>query len=180
MPAVSGDSALSVRPEGPEDHAAVREIQRLAFGRPNEAELVDALRAVADPQISLVAEQDARVLGHVFFSPVCIRGGATRGAAIALGPIGVLPERQNQGVGSRLVRAGLDACLAIGQRVVFVLGHRRYYPRFGFAPAVSRGLRSEYSVPDEAFMVVELEPGALVGLSGVVSYLPEFSRAAPP
>jgi putative acetyltransferase len=98
---------------------------------------------------------------------------------MALGPMAVRPASQRRGIGSALVHEGLNACRALGHDVVVVLGHARFYPRFGFVPARSVGLMSEYAVPDEAFMVAELTPGALRNRRGVVYYASEFSLVAP-
>lgn len=166
----------SVRPELPADYPAVFEIHRRAFGRHNEAELVEALRRVAAPQISLVAVRNECVIGHIFFSPVIIDDHDSSFRTLGLGPMAVVPELQNQGIGSQLVKAGLQAARRAGHGVVVVLRHRNFYPRFGFEIASRKGLCYERPVPDEAFMVAELEPGALGGRSGVVKYLPEFSR----
>jgi putative acetyltransferase len=89
----------------------------------------------------------------------------------------VLPELQNQGIGSRLVREGLDECRRIGCDVVVVVGHPEYYPRFGFVPASQKGLCCEYPVPDEVFMALELKPGALANQEGLLRYRPEFKDA---
>lgn len=167
---------LIVRPERPEDHAAIRRVNSLAFGRSNEADLVDTLRERGQPLVSLVAEEDECIVGHIFFSPVIIESETKAYPAFGLAPMAVLPERQRQGIGSQLVRRGLEECLRIGQPVVVVLGHPTYYPRFGFVPACRKGLYCEYAVPDEAFMVVELLPGVLRGRTGVVKYLPEFAE----
>ncbi len=165
---------IAIRPERPGDRAEVRRVNELAFGGPDEAALVDALRGVAEPQLSLVAEVDGRVVGHIFFSPVSVEAEGSGFTAIALGPMAVQPEFQNQGIGSRLVRRGLEECRRIGEPIVFVVGHADYYPRFGFSPAKGKGLRCEFPVPDEAFMVAELRPGALRGRGGLVRYRPEF------
>jgi putative acetyltransferase len=167
---------LVVRDETPADREAVRVVNERAFGQAAEADLVDALRENAEPHVSLVAEVGGRVVGHVFFSPVVVESSAGAWAAFALGPMGVLPEFQRRGVGSGLIRRGLDECRRAGQEVVFVLGHADYYPRFGFGPAAARGLRCEYPVPEEVFMVAELREGALAGRTGLVKYRPEFGR----
>lgn len=167
---------IIVRAEKTEDHTSVRIVNELAFGQPNEANLVDALRADAHPFISLVAVVDGWVAGHIFFSPVSIESETGAFTAMGLAPMAVLPEYQNQGLGSRLVQKGLQECQRIGHDIVVVLGHPNYYPRFGFTPASSKGLRSEYDVPDEVFMVLELKEGALAGRGGLVKYHPEFSK----
>lgn len=167
---------LTVRTETPEDHESVRRVNELAFGRRNEADLVDALRVNARPYISLVAVVDEQVMGHIFFSLVSVESEAGAFNAIGLGPLAVLPEHQNKGIGSRLARAGLKECARLGEDIVVVLGHPNYYPRFGFVPASSKGLRSEYDVPDDVFMITELTEGALAGRGGLVKYRPEFSK----
>jgi len=165
---------MQIRPERPEDHAAVAALHERAFGQPAEARLVEALRAAGAATVSLVAEREGRVVGHVLFSPVTVRDGAREWGAIGLGPVAALPEQQRSGIGSALVRAGLARCRALRHGVVLVLGHATYYPRFGFRPAAEVGLRWEQG-HDESFFVVELEPGALAGRRGVVRYRPEFS-----
>jgi putative acetyltransferase len=165
---------IVVRAETAEDRRAVRRVNEMAFGRPGEADLVDALRAGARPHISLVAVLDEQVVGHIFFSPVSIESEGDVLTAMGLAPMAVLPEYQKQGIGGRLVREGLRECQRIGHAVVVVLGHPDYYPRFGFIPAKLKGLRCEYDVPDEVFMVAELEPQALDGRQGLVKYRPEF------
>lgn len=167
---------IIVRAETPEEMEAVRRVNESAFGRAEEANLVDALRAAARPHISLVAEAGGMVVGHIFFSPVTLETGDKGRAIFGLAPMAVLPEHQNQGVGSRLVREGLSECRRIGCGAVVVLGHPAYYPRFGFVPASSKGLRCEYPVPDEAFMVAELMPGGLLSARGLVKYHPEFGN----
>jgi len=165
---------LVVRAETPSDRGAVRLVNERAFGQPAEADLVDALRENARPRVSLVAEAEGRVVGHIFFSPVVVESEAGAWEACALGPMGVLPEFQRRGVGSELIRRGLEECRRAGQEVVFVLGHADYYPRFGFRTAAAFGLRCEYPVPEEVFMVAELREGALAGRTGLVKYRPEF------
>jgi putative acetyltransferase len=167
---------LTIRAESSEDHPAVRRINELAFGSPNEADLVEALRLSAHPQISLVAVLDGEPVGHIFFSPVTVESGGSSFLALGLAPMAVLPGHQNRGIGSALVREGLRECKRIGHNVVVVLGHAEYYPRFGFKVASGKGLSCEYDVPDEVFMVAELEEGALAGRSGVVKYMREFNE----
>ena len=164
----------NIREETPADFQAVRRVNELAFGRPEEAALVEALRTSAEGYVSLVAEVGGQVVGHIFFSPVTVGEEGPPFAALGLAPMAVLPEWQRRGVGSLLVREGLKECLRAGYKVVVVLGHPEFYPRFGFVKAASRGLSCEYDAPEEAFMVAELEPGALGGRRGVVRYRPEF------
>ena len=167
---------IAIRLEELEDHADIRRVNELAFGQTMEADLVDALRKSARPYISLVATVEKRIVGHIFFSPVSIESDSGRFTAIGLAPMAVLPEFQNQGIGSRLVNEGLKKCRELGHSIVVVLGHPNYYPRFGFVPAHLRGLRSEYDAPDDTFMVLELNVNALAGRRGLVKYHPEFNR----
>lgn len=164
---------ITIRAETAGDVPAVRRVNVSAFGRPEEADLVDALRAAARPHISLVALVQGQVVGHIFFSPVTLEAEAVAPAIFGLAPVAVSPERQNQGIGSQLVREGLRECRRMGCDAVVVLGHPEYYPRFGFIPAGRKGLRCEYPVPDDVFMVAELRPDALQG-HGLVKYRPEF------
>lgn len=140
---------------------------------------MDALREAARPFLSLVAEIhgeiDGGIVGHICFSPVEVeRSDGRKVEILGLAPMVVLPERQNQGIGSKLVEAGLDACREAGYGVVIVLGHPEYYPRFGFVPAAPRGLVSEYDVPEPVFMMTELVPGAAAEVQGVARYHEAF------
>ena len=166
----------TIRGEQTKDRDAIYRVNELAFRQPNEADLVNALRANASPYISLVAVDDEQVVGHICFSPVTIESEEGVFTAIGLAPMAVLPEHQNRGIGTQLVREGLKECPRVGHELVVVLGHSKFYPRFGFAPASSKGLRSEYDVPDDVFMAMELREGALAGRSGLVKYHPEFAK----
>ena len=165
---------MNVRPEKADDLAAVRAVNEAAFETAAEANLVDALRGTAQPLVSLVAELSGSVVGHILFSPVTLapQSGLT---LMGLGPMAVLPAYQRQGIGSALVSEGLARCKALGCDAVVVLGHPAYYPRFGFVAASRYGIRSEYGVPDDVFMILELRPGSLRGVSGKVSYDEAFS-----
>ncbi|MBM4069693.1 MAG: N-acetyltransferase [Planctomycetes bacterium] len=165
---------LTIRPETVADFAAIGEVNQLAFGRDDEARLVDALRAGAFTRLSLVAEFAGQIVGHIFFSDLPIVGVDKTVAALALAPIAVLPEFQKRGIGSELVRTGLDRCRADGQRIVMVLGDPHFYSRFGFSAAMTARLQSIYA--GEAFMALELTPGALDGVAGRVEYPPPFSE----
>lgn len=171
-----GGRALILRGEQEPDRAAIAAVTRAAFEGPAEAELVDALRTAGALTLSLVATADGEIVGHVAFSPVTITGTAGTSSAIGLAPMAVAPSWQRKGVGTRLVAEGLDRLRAAGHRAVVVLGHPEYYPRHGFSPASRFGLRWEHRAPDEAFMALELVPGALAGIDGVVRYHPEFDR----
>jgi putative acetyltransferase len=167
---------LTIRPEQPADYPGIYEVNRLAFGRDNEPRLVEALRKspnfIAD--LSLIALLDDQVVGHILFSPVGIETTSGEVAVLALAPVAVRPEFQNRGIGSELVQKGLEACRQKGHRIVAVLGHADFYPRFGFEPARPKGVNAPFPVPDENWMVIELDPGALDGIQGTLRYPPAF------
>jgi putative acetyltransferase len=169
---------LTIRPEQPTDHSQVFKLVELAFGQPAEARLVEALRRSPAfiPELSLVATEHERVVGHILFSRIAVRSGATVREALALAPMAVLPERQRAGIGSALVRQSLADARRLGHRVVVVVGHPEYYPRFGFVPGETFGIRLQFEVSPGAFMVLELQPHALAGTRGEVEYPPEFAE----
>jgi putative acetyltransferase len=164
---------IIIREERQGDVEHIRAVNLAAFETTTEADLVNALRERATQLVSLVAEDDAKIIGHILFSPVTLANEPGL-ILMGLGPMAVVPSRQRQGVGSSLVREGLERCRQLNAAAVLVLGHPEYYPRFGFSPASRLSLRSEYDVPDEVFMVRELRDGALSGLSGTIRYHPIF------
>ncbi len=165
---------LVIRPERPEDIAAIRRINELAFGQPVEADLVDALRRHGALTLSLVAEDRKGVVGHIGFSPVAITANGDTTDALGLAPMAVLPARQKSGIGSQMIAEALPRCRAMGFGLVVVLGDPAYYRRFGFETAKLHGISWEHEAPAEAFMVRELRDGALAGIRGTVRYRPEF------
>jgi len=132
------------------------------------------LRKSGADLISLVAEEKANIIGHILFSPVTLTGHEPVRVA-GLGPMAVLPDCQRKGIGTELVNVGLRTCADAGYDAVVVLGHPKYYPRFGFVPSVTYGLRCEYDVPSEVFMVKVLHPQALDGVTGTIRYNPAFN-----
>jgi putative acetyltransferase len=171
---MSERSRLAIRDERAGDIAAIRRVIERAFGQPDEANLVEALRRGDALTVSMVAEAAGEIVGHVAFSPVTIRGSDTMSEGLGLAPLAVIPEQQRRGIGAALVRAGLEACRVRGHRVVVLVGEPAYYQRFGFSTASEFGLECAIPVPVEVFLVAELAPEALAGCSGVVSYRPEF------
>lgn len=157
--------SVTIRVFEPTDSAAIRAVQEAAFGSRTEADLSEALLRAEDaiPRVALVAEDAGEVIGFVLFTRV----GVAEAALQCLAPLAVTPDRQHQGVGEALVEAGLQAAAETGAAGVVVLGHPSYYPRFGFEPAGPFGIEAPYPVdPQEAWMVVELWPGALEGVQG--------------
>lgn len=169
------DLVTIVRGEVASDFDTVRQVHTLAFTGPIEASLVDRLRGSCG-SISLVATEAGSVVGHILFTAARIMGTSEHVRVAGLGPMAVSPDRQRHGVGSGLVRHGLEACRRIGYAAVVVVGHPAYYPRFGFQRGSIFGLRCEFEVPDDVFMATELRAGALSG-GGEVRYAPEFSEA---
>jgi len=171
----------TIRPETAEDYAAIRDVNALAFGREEEARLVEALRGLPEfiPELSLVAVEGGKVVGHILFSPMVIETKSGAVPALGLALLAVRPEFQNQGIGSALARDGLERCRNLGHRIVVVVGHPAYYPRFGFSPARAQGLEAPFPVPDEAFLALALVPGGLDGVAGMVRYPPPFSEVPP-
>jgi putative acetyltransferase len=165
---------MFIRSEEQKDYAAVHEVNALAFETPAEADLVDVLRNKAFPIISLVAEDGGAILGHIMFSPVSLTGHADL-KIMGLGPMAVVPAQQRKRIGSMLIKTGLEKGKDLGFGAVVVLGHIGYYPRFGFTPAVRYGIECEYEAPQDAFMVLELEPGYLEGARGIIKYHPAFN-----
>jgi len=167
---------MEVRAERSEDIEAIRRVNVAAFGRESEADLVDRLRGVAST-FSFVAVEFEQIIGHIFFSSVAIEGACVDDFfVLGLAPLAVLPDHQRQGIGSLLIQHGLEKCAQFGFRAVVVLGSPAYYPRFGFISAKEKGLRCVYTVPDQAFMVLELASGALEGCVGIVKYRSEFNK----
>jgi putative acetyltransferase len=162
---------IEVREEQPSDVAAVRDLNDRAFGQSDEGRIVDALRSNGAAMLSLVAIQNGRVAGHILYSPVDVGGVA----GAALGPMAVLPGHQREGIGTLLINESRQRLEARGCPFVIVIGHPTYYPRFGFVPASCYGISSEWTVPDEAFMILVLDTSKMTGVSGRARYRREFS-----
>ena len=162
---------IEIRPEGPGDIAAIRDVNHSAFGQDQEGNIVDALRANGGALLSLVAVKQDRVVGQIMYSPA--RVGSAHGAA--LGPMAVLPEHQRQGIGSKLIEAGNRRLEESGCPFIIVVGHANFYPRFGFKPASSCGITCEWEVPDDVFMLLTLDRSKMAGVSGLAQYRSEFS-----
>ncbi|MGA1790191.1 MAG: GNAT family N-acetyltransferase [bacterium] len=164
---------MNIRFEQHGDMEKIRNVHLQAFETETEANLVDSLRNTGIELISLVAEENGEVIGHILFSPVTIDGDIK---ITGLAPMAVLPGWQRKGVGARLIDEGLKACENAGYGAVVVLGHPGYYPRFGFMPSANFGIKSEYDVPPEVFMVKELQKGVLKTITGTVKYHKVFNE----
>lgn len=167
-----------IRPETQSDQNAIREVNEQAFGRPLEANVVEKVRQSANfiPELSLVAEREGMIIGHILFSELTIEGESRSWTVLALGPIAVRPEFQKQGIGGQMIQAGFERAASLGYGVVVLIGHPTYYPRFGFVPAGHFGLKCSISVPDDVFMAYLLHPNGLDGIQGTVVFPPAFDE----
>jgi predicted N-acetyltransferase YhbS len=168
---------IQIRQEQKKDIDAVYSVVKSAFEKMeladgDEQDLVDRLRKSQAfiPELSLVAESDGKVIGHILFTKMKIGGHPS----LALAPVAVLPEYQKQGVGGKLIREGHRIAKELGFNSVILVGHPAYYPRFGYSPASKWKITAPFEVPDKAFMVLELVEGGLTGVSGMIEYAPEF------
>jgi predicted N-acetyltransferase YhbS len=168
---------IQIRQEQKKDIDAVYSVVKSAFEKMeladgDEQDLVDRLRKSQAfiPELSLVAESDGKVIGHILFTKMKIGGHPS----LALAPVAVLPEYQKQGVGGKLIREGHRIAKELGFKSVILVGHPAYYPRFGYSPASKWKITAPFEVPDKAFMVLELVEGGLTGVSGMIEYAPEF------
>lgn len=170
-------AGLILRPELSNDFNDITILHNKAFGQAAEGRLVEVLRR--NPHfikgLSLVAVLNGKLVGHILFFPILIKGEGKVFRSLALAPMSVLPEYQGKGIGSALVNLGIEEASADGFDSVIVLGHRDYYPRFGFIPASRFGITPPFEVPDDVFFAMELYPGALQGVKGMVQYPPEFA-----
>jgi putative acetyltransferase len=155
-----------------EERSAIRAVNTAALGGLYEADLIDKLRTDGNAIISLVAEIDAGIIGHIMFSRMWIRTSTGLASAVASAPVAVLPKHQRKGTGGRLIRHGLELLRSRGENVVIVVGHPDYYPKFVFSQEKASSLASSF--PADAFMAMELRAGAPDGIQGAVVYPPAF------
>ncbi len=168
---------LSIRPEQEKDIPTIQKINDLAFKQEAEGILVNNLRKsdAFIPDLSLVAELEGQLIGHILFTRIRVIEGEKATPSLALAPMAVLPDFQLKGIGSALIRQGLERAQVLGYDSVIVLGHDKYYPRFGFQPASQWNIRCPFPVPDAAFMALALKKGALENIEGLVEYAAPFS-----
>jgi putative acetyltransferase len=163
---------VRIRLEQSADREASLDVERSAFDTEEEPAIVEAVRDL-EGSFALVAEEDGRMVGHVQFSRAWI--GDTH--VPALGPIGVRPDRQGNGIGSALIVAGLREGRERAEPAVILLGSPRFYPRFGFEPGSAFGLRNPFAdLPEEDFMVAQLDD-RVGSMSGVVRWHPSFEES---
>ena len=167
---------MIIRVENKQDFDSVYELNLQAFNQIAEPELVDKLR-LSDrfiPELSLVAEIDNKVLGHILFTKIFIQSEAVSKESLALAPMAVLPDYQKEGIGKQLIKSGIEKAKSLGYESIVVLGHAEYYPKFGFMPASKFGIVAPWEVPDDVFMALELKDNALKSVSGLVNYAQAF------
>lgn len=167
---------MQIRTEDSGDYETVHDVVKRAFAQArenggNEHELVAALRGSSNfiPQLSLVAEEDGEITGHILFTKVRIGYSVE----LALAPLSVVPERQRQGVGTALIESGHKIAKNMGFKYIVVLGDSQYYARTGYGPASRFGIRAPFEVPDQYYLAVNLA-GENKTLNGVVEYAKEF------
>ena len=167
---------INIRKEAPGDYDKITKVNDLAFEQTNEGSLIKKLREKKEflEELSLVAEFDGKVVGHILFFPIKIKSGDIERQTLSLAPMAVVPGLQNKGIGSKLVKEGLKKADQLGYKSVLVIGHPQYYPRFGFEPASKWKIKAEFEVPDEAFMALELKQGELKDKSGTIWFPQEY------
>lgn len=173
------DTRLNIRPETKKDFPKITQVNDSSFGQKNEGKLIEKLRQTENyiPELSLVAELDDKIIGHILLYPITIHSDISKFQSISLGPMAVTPVHQHKGIGSRLVKEGLEAAKKLGHRSVIVVGHPEYYPKFGFKRASQWNIKVPFEVPDDAFLALELVEGELEGKRGTVEYPEEFNEA---
>ena len=167
---------MSVRRSVPEDNKQITKIYQKAFDTDDEAQLVGSLLESGVPNISLVYEDGKDIVGHILFTKVDLENNGSEIKIAGLAPMGVMPRDQYRGIGSSLVKAGLDECKSDGYDAAVVIGHNTFYPKFGFVPAVKFGITSTFRVPEDVFMAQELIPGALQDKHGTIKFHQAFDR----
>jgi len=165
---------MQIRPFTADDADSVFEVHRRAFdGQTEESRIVQRIHNAEKAVVSLVAVEKDRVVGHVLFSPTAVDDHEGDVELVGLGPVGVLPENQHEGIGSLLIQQGVAKCRKAGIDAVVVLGDPGYYSRFGFERASKYGLGNEYGA-DEEFMISLLREERLDDVDGIVTFPPEF------
>ena len=167
---------IIIRQELKEDLARIKEINDQAFEQEDEGRLINKLRQKDQfiPELSLIAEVDQNLVGHILFYPVKIISEDQKHITLSLGPMSALPEYQKKGIGSKLINEGLKRAKDLGFRSVIVVGNPEYYPKFGFTKASNWSIKVPFEVPDEVFMALEIVKGELQDKPGIIDYPKEF------
>ncbi|OAJ73820.1 GCN5 family acetyltransferase [Brevibacillus sp. SKDU10] len=173
---------ILIRPELTEEYNTTEDIIKRAFlneeySDKKEHLLVNRIRKsdAFIPELSLVALNQAKdIIGHILLSKIKIVGGDNAVDSLALAPVSVAPEYQKKGIGSKLIHAALKSAKELGYHSVIVLGHKDYYPKFGFKPASLWNIQAPFEVPDEVFMALEITDNSLENVQGVVHYSKAF------
>ena len=172
---------INIREEEMKDYKEVEKVVEESFKTAeftdnDEHNLVNRLRKSKEfiKELSLIAEDKNRIIGHVLITKALINGENKSYETLALAPLSVLPEYQKSGIGKKLMNRGIERAKELGYKSIVVLGHESYYPKFGFEKASKYGVKPPFEVPDEAYMILELVPGGLNGVSGIVEYSKAF------
>ncbi|NJJ39114.1 GNAT family N-acetyltransferase [Paenibacillus apii] len=169
---------MIIRTESAADFEEVYNLNFLAFGnREDESKLIERIRKSEGfiPDLSIVAEIDMQIVGHLLLSKAIVEDEGNRHEVIVLAPIAVNPNYQKQGIGSQLIYEGFNRCIALGFNIILLIGHPSYYPKFGFKAARNYGLElKQFNVPDDVFMVCELKEGELQNIKGELKYPESF------
>ncbi|KNF09051.1 acetyltransferase, GNAT family [Gottschalkia purinilytica] len=172
---------IKIRKETEKDYSITEDVIEKAFREMEftdhmEQYLVARLRKTENfiPELSLIAEVEGKVVGHILLSRITINNGEKAFESLALAPVSVLPEYQNKGIGSALISESIKIAKKMKFKSIIVLGHEKYYPKFGFRPASYWNITSPFEVPEKSFMALELEDGGLDGVSGEVTYPKAF------
>lgn len=169
---------ITVREENKSDLIAIKNVNDKAFGQPQEGNVIDKIRASDSRVLSMVAEIDKNVVGHIFYSTAEIAYDNEKIVGMGLAPLAVLPEYQRQGIGKRLINESISILRKRSVPFIIVLGHKDYYPKFGFEIASKYGIKCQWeNVPDEAFMILILDKEKMLNIHGVARYRDEWNEA---
>jgi len=170
---------IKIRHERKNDYDEIKRINDLAFGQENEGKMIEALRKTSnyDTRLSLVAILDNNIIGHILFYQVKIKTNQGKLTVLSLAPIAVHPHYQNKGIGSQLVRKGIEVAKDCGFDAIIVVGHPTYYPRFGFKKASIYEIKCPFEVPDEAFLALEIKENILKNCKGTIEFPKEYFEA---
>ena len=167
---------IQIRPENKNDYKIISMVNDMAFGQETEGILIEKLRKNRNfiKELSLVACMGNEIIGHILFFPIQIKSEGESFESLALAPMSVIPELQGLGIGSQLVEKGIAKAKKLGHQSIIVLGHEKYYPKFGFKPASEFNITAPFEVSDNVFMAKEIQPNSLADVSGCVEYPKEF------